>query len=205
MKKEKYGGKIENQKIKIKNKMELPGYKNSHEAREILQTLLKNTENLRRKRNYVFQLQEFLSYRDHLGLNEKIGNNVTIKIRIRTFSLENEFFPFYHILGTFIHELCHMEVRNHGKDFKKLEDTLHEEYDDENNEFLKKFKKEKYCLPIKKGHVLGGTSKKSRLISSYTSQDTRAIGSVNKLGGQTIKNVPANVMASSAALARNYG
>lgn len=181
--------------------MELSEYPNSNLAKNLLNKLLKETKNIVNKRKWIFFLEEFLPKESELlGINQKYGNIITIKVRLRSNDLQ--FLEYSNILGTFIHELTHMEIRDHGPNFIKLEDILNNEYENENNEFLKRFRQnnnitDEFCFSTKGNRLGGKLTNKSRLLD-----EPRIINSVNKLGGNNIKNVNPNIMVANATLLR---
>lgn len=174
--------------------MELKGYTNGDVARGLLDRLLSETREIVRRRGWVFQLEEFLPRIGLEGINERNGNLVVIKVRLRRHDNNLYFLEWNHILGTFIHELCHMEVYDHGPNFKALEDTLYNEYDNQNS-----FKSGGYApkanIPFNTscGRKLGGPKTgKSKLLN---------IG--KKLGGTPNNlHLPPNIMSASAFLAK---
>lgn len=176
--------------------MELKGYKNSYVAKELLDRLLKETDEIVKRRGWVFELREFLPEVGLEGINERKNNSVTISVRLRRHDDNLYFLEWIHIFGTFIHELCHMEVFNHGPKFKILEQKLYDEHDDQNS-----FKPTRYSIKSnlnksfeeKQGRKLGGSKTgKSNLLK---------VG--KKLGGNTNDlNLPANIMSASVFLAK---
>lgn len=175
--------------------MELSTYPRSDEAKNILNRLLSYTRDMVIRRNFHFTLEEFYPKDKKLyGLNI---NRQIIKIRLRNSNDVNQFLVWDFILGTFIHELTHMLIHKHDATFYKKMDELHNEADDDNNEFLKNFKKQKYCSAVNT-RILGGNKKTSKLLEPSTFVN----GGIHKLGGNKLINVSAKTMASMAALQR---
>ena len=125
--------------------MELKNIYNSSDAKILLEKLLSYTSIMVKRRSFIFTLAEFFPKDSNLlGINE----NGNIKIRLRTSKNKNLFYDWEHILGTFIHELAHLNITEHSSDFFKLIEDIDEDVSDDNNNFLNKFKKSKYCSPI---------------------------------------------------------
>lgn len=73
----------------------------------------------------VKTLSEFCpKNRGLLGMNV---NRKYIKIRLRTSPKSSTFFPYHELLGTMLHELCHMKYSNHSAEFYDLLEQLRDE------------------------------------------------------------------------------
>ena len=191
--------------------MELTNMPNSFEAKKILDKLLLHTRKMVIRRSFVFTLHEFYPKdSDLLGMN---SNNGYIEIRLRTPENNNIFYSWEFILGTFLHELSHLLIKDHSPQFFKLLDTLDDEVSDDNNDFLINFNRNKYCRNLKfesnlekgkkfesnlgKGQKLGGFKNKSRLLNQKTN-----LGSINKLGGNIRNNNTLSEKMAEAAIIR---
>lgn len=127
-------------------------------SEKILTKLLDYCSKLIKRKRWIFSLEEF--YPETSNLHGMNINKKIIKIRLRSPEHYDMFMSWEFILGTFIHELAHMEISGHGSDFYLLMDQLYEEIDDDNNKFLTKLKSsiEKNTSKEKLGGTkLGGT------------------------------------------------
>jgi len=90
------------------------------EARHLLTRAASQVKPIMIKRRWrVKSLQEFYPTSPSLlGLN--INGGDVIQIRLRHPKQLNRFFSFYSILGTLLHELCHIECGPHNSQFYKL-------------------------------------------------------------------------------------
>ena len=64
----------------------------------------------------------FCSQQNLLGLN--IGGGQHVKLRLRSYYSDEEFFPFDEVLDTMLHELCHNVHGPHDAGFYRLWDEL---------------------------------------------------------------------------------
>merc|ERR1712072_519611 len=111
-------------KYQVWDSKELVRDKRSNEAREILTRVIKQVQPLMRRRRWrVKMVREFYPKDPRLlGLN--VNRGVEIKLRMRHPGDRDSFFPFEHILGTMLHELCHNEIGPHNAAFYKLLDDI---------------------------------------------------------------------------------
>lgn len=73
-------------------------------------------------------LSEFMpSNSNLLGLN--IGAGVEIRIRLRNIGDSSSFMPRDDLIGTLLHELCHIVHGGHGPNFQSLLDKLYTEHE----------------------------------------------------------------------------
>jgi len=106
---------------------ELVRQKNSNEARAILKRVTKQVQPLMKRRQWRVKLvREFYPKNPSLlGLN--VNRGVEVKVRLRQPGDPERFFPYEHILGTMLHELCHNVIGPHNAAFYKLLDEITEE------------------------------------------------------------------------------
>ena len=92
---------------------------------------------MRKRKWHVDHLMEFLPENPSLlGLNEKHGDKCTIKIRCRK-GKGSGIYSYEHILGTLLHELCHIVHSRHDASFYALLEELNREIENgEAKDFL---------------------------------------------------------------------
>ncbi|XP_062078816.1 uncharacterized protein LOC133783269 isoform X2 [Humulus lupulus] len=100
------------------------------EARKILENVAKQVQPIMRNHKWrVKLLTEFCPKNPSLlGLN--VGGGIQVKLRLRRPNKDWEFFPFYQILDTMLHELCHNAHGPHNANFYNLWDELRKECED---------------------------------------------------------------------------
>lgn len=158
----------------------------------ILKKLLDYTKDLIERKGWKFKLEEL----DHKSeLHGKNINRKVIKVRLRSQEHYEIFMSWEFILGTFIHELAHMEIWGHDKKFYELIDILDDEIYDDNNNFLKKIKG---CVEVKNIRNLKG---KTELKGKKFGGNTELKG--KKLGGNKIKDNMRNKMLNAALKRQN--
>lgn len=166
---------------------EMPKLANSNEAKALLSRLVAYVKPLCKQRKYrVESLNEF--WPDQKGL---LGMNVSrrkILIRLRHPDDVNQFYHWEFVLGTLIHELTHMEIGEHSAAFYKLMDQLHDE--------VEKLQNDPTTGMSDNYNTLGGgkVSKDKAAIEAGKAAIKRfqspVMGSVNVLGGATLKKPP---------------
>lgn len=107
-------------------KIQTLGWGGDAEVKRILGDNIRQVLPIMRKRHWkVAIVKEFYPNNPGLlGLNKKKGGNIKIYIKIRHSKNGTDFFPPEHILGTLLHELCHIEIGPHNDAFYKLLDQL---------------------------------------------------------------------------------
>eukprot|EP00939_MAST-03C_sp_MAST-3C-sp1_P001370 g1370.t1 len=96
------------------------------EAEELLKRIAKEVEPIMFKYKWsVRTLREF-SPKNGSVLGMNVGR-FEIRIRLRLPTNQSVFYPYEDLLGTMLHELCHMKYGNHSADFYELLDRLREE------------------------------------------------------------------------------
>ena len=58
-----------------------------------------------------------------LGLNINKGSQIKIRLK----NTNNEYYPWYELVGTLCHELAHNSIANHSQSFYKLMDQIHDD------------------------------------------------------------------------------
>lgn len=105
---------------------------NSIQATQLLQTISHNVLPIMAKRKWNVKLLLEFSDPNLLGLNEGSGNGYScdcIKIRLRSNHNKKEFLHIEELIDTMLHELCHIVIGPHSKEFHELWDTLRKEWE----------------------------------------------------------------------------
>lgn len=110
---------------------------NTEKSKLIMGKLEKDTLPILVKRQWIVNsLKEFCPSDESLqGTN--LNNNICV--RFKRFDYKDIYLEYNYILGTLLHELCHIVHANHDTLFYKLLDELHNEV--EESDFVKKFNK----------------------------------------------------------------
>ena len=84
------------------------------EALELLKRVALQVQPIMRKRQWtVRKLSEFVPKSNNLlGLN--VNRGAEVKLRLRPPGQEDSFYPWEHVLGTMLHELCHNNIGPHN-------------------------------------------------------------------------------------------
>lgn len=84
------------------------------EALELLKRVALQVQPIMHKRQWaVRKLSEFVPKSNNLlGLN--VNRGAEVKIRLRPPGQEDSFYPWEHVLGTMLHELCHNNIGPHN-------------------------------------------------------------------------------------------
>ena len=122
-----FGSTTPEDEYKVWEFKELSRERNREEARAMLERVCKQVQPLMRRRRWrVKRVREFYpSNPSLLGLNVNKGSEV--RVRLRQPGYRDSFFPYEHVLGTMLHELCHNVVGPHNAAFYKLLDEITEE------------------------------------------------------------------------------
>ncbi|XP_024375543.1 uncharacterized protein [Physcomitrium patens] len=96
-------------------------------ARRLLEMAAKQVQPIMRKRKWQVKLLSEFCPRNPglLGLNIDQGREV--RVRLRPYGRENEFFPYESVLGTLLHELVHNDCGPHDAKFYGLLDVITKE------------------------------------------------------------------------------
>nr|XP_027061350.1 DNA-dependent metalloprotease WSS1-like isoform X1 [Coffea arabica] len=98
------------------------------EARKFLQKIAAQVQPIMQKHNWKVKLLSEFCQQNLLGLN--IGGGQHVKLRLRSYYSDEEFFPYDEVLDTMLHELCHNVHGPHDAGFYRLWDELRRECED---------------------------------------------------------------------------
>lgn len=98
------------------------------EARKFLEKIAAQVQPIMQKHNWKVKLLSEFCQQNLLGLN--IGGGQHVKLRLRSYYSDEEFFPFHEVLDTMLHELCHNVHGPHDASFYRLWDELRRECED---------------------------------------------------------------------------
>lgn len=114
------------------NKIQCLPLPDSNQATKLLQTISHNVLPIMKKRKWTVNLLLEFSDPNLLGLNEGSGNGQycdCIKIRLRSNHNKKEFLHIDELIDTMLHELCHIVIGPHSKEFHDLWNTLRKEWE----------------------------------------------------------------------------
>jgi hypothetical protein len=115
------------------NKIQCLPTPDSQQAMLLLQTIARNVQPIMKKRGWTVRLLLEFSQPGLLGLNEGSGNGHScdcIKIRLRQNNNKKEFLHIEELIDTMLHELCHIVIAPHSKEFHALWNLLRKEWED---------------------------------------------------------------------------
>jgi len=185
------------------NEIKTLGLDSDDEVKKLLQSAITKVNPIMKKRSWVVtKVEEFFPTNPGLlGLNEKIDNKIIIYIKVRKSKAGIDFFPFEHILGTLLHELCHIEIGPHDQSFYNLLDQLWNECDENHSTTIKGFNanSDGYRLNCARHNPNILDARKLRLQAAEKRIKLNKLTSIppQKLGGtQSNKSVKDNILSA---------
>ena len=152
------------------------GKPNEKTALDFLHKLKKDVDPIVKKRNwFISNIEEFYpKNKNLLGMNKRCGSITTIFIRLR-YPGNDSFMDYDSMLETMLHELAHMEVGPHNKEFFKLLDTLRKEIDMDMRGFREKFKHNYSKKDLQTDNLFSGCGRPCGSSSEHKFKDKRGL------------------------------
>lgn len=184
----------------------------SQQAKNLLNTIARNVQPIMMKRKWTVNLLLEFSDPNLLGLNEGSGNGHScdcIKIRLRSNNNRKEFLHIEELIDTMLHELCHIVIGPHSKEFHDLWNSLRKEWEENqakgiNGEIGAGIGGIKLDYSRNNVTTLCEARKKAADAAETRKRNFELLGSTPKKVGGTKTNITPKEAAREAALLRSF-